>query len=110
MSIKDLLIKIKLFPILSIILLGSTAIGLGEFIRLKSPQIPVKITSIALAATASAPTETAAVIASKNGTKYHYPSCPGAKQIADKNRITFASAQAAENAGYTLARNCKAPH
>ena len=47
-----------------------------------------------------------AVIASKSGSKYHYPSCPGAKQIKESNKITFPSAQAAEAAGYTLASNC----
>ena len=48
----------------------------------------------------------AAVVASKNGSKYHYPSCPGAKQIKEANKITFPSPQAAEAAGYTLAANC----
>ncbi len=49
------------------------------------------------------------VVASKSGTKYHYSSCSGAKQIKVENKITFASAQAAQAAGYTLAANCKAP-
>lgn len=47
------------------------------------------------------------VIASKNGTKYHLPSCPGAKQIAEQNKIEFSSRQAAEAAGYTPAANCQ---
>lgn len=46
------------------------------------------------------------VHASKNGTKYHYPYCPGAKQIKEENKITFASAREAEASGYTLAGNC----
>ncbi|MDP2642060.1 MAG: hypothetical protein Q8P21_02095 [bacterium] len=48
------------------------------------------------------------VIASKNGSKYHYEHCPGAKQIKEGNRIAFATPAAAEAAGYTLATNCKA--
>ena len=48
------------------------------------------------------------VIASKNGTKYHFSHCPGAKQIKEENRITFTSARDAEASGYTLAGNCKA--
>lgn len=47
------------------------------------------------------------VVASKNGTKYHLPTCPGAKQISDKNKITFASIDEARAAGYTPAANCK---
>lgn len=50
------------------------------------------------------PTE---VVTSSKGTKYHYSHCPGAKQISEKNRITFQSAAAAEAAGFTLAANCK---
>lgn len=48
-----------------------------------------------------------AVIGSKNGTKYHYPWCAGAKQIADKNKIIFNSIEEARAKGYTPASNCK---
>jgi hypothetical protein len=47
------------------------------------------------------------VVASKNGTKYHLPTCPGAKQISDKNKITFHSITEARSAGYSPALNCK---
>jgi hypothetical protein len=47
------------------------------------------------------------VVASKNGSKYHYPWCGGAKQISEKNKITFASIAEARAAGYTPAGNCK---
>lgn len=56
--------------------------------------------------------QTEAVVASRNGTKYHLPSCPGAKQIKPENKITFSSPQEAEAAGYEPASNCpglKAP-
>jgi methylphosphotriester-DNA--protein-cysteine methyltransferase len=46
------------------------------------------------------------VVASKSGTKYHLPTCPGAKQIKSTNLITFNSKQEAEAAGYTPASNC----
>jgi len=46
------------------------------------------------------------VVASSKGAKYHYSHCPGAKQISEANKITFASAILAETAGYTLAANC----
>jgi methylphosphotriester-DNA--protein-cysteine methyltransferase len=50
--------------------------------------------------------EAVSVIASKNGSKYHLPSCPGGSQIKAENRITFASPDLAEAAGYQPAANC----
>ncbi len=47
------------------------------------------------------------VVASKNGTKYHYPWCAGAKQISQKNLISFNSIEEAQKAGYSPASNCK---
>lgn len=47
------------------------------------------------------------VVGSKNGTKYHYPWCPGASQIAEKNKIFFNSIEEARAKGYTPAANCK---
>jgi len=47
------------------------------------------------------------VVASKNGAKYHYPWCAGAKQISEKNKISFNSIEEARAAGYSPASNCK---
>lgn len=47
------------------------------------------------------------VVASKSGSKYHFPWCAGAKQISEKNLISFPSVEEARNAGYTPAANCK---
>lgn len=52
-------------------------------------------------------TLTTTVVASKSGTKYHLPTCPGAKQIKESNKISFKSIIEAEAAGYTPAANCK---
>jgi hypothetical protein len=46
------------------------------------------------------------VVGSSKSDKYHYLHCPGAKQISEKNKITFSSPTQAESAGYTLAANC----
>lgn len=46
------------------------------------------------------------VVASVNSEKFHYPWCPGAKQIKEKNKIVFESAAEAISAGFTLAGNC----
>jgi hypothetical protein len=50
-----------------------------------------------------------AVVASKNSkTKlYHFSWCPGASQIAEKNKIIFINEAAAIAAGYKLAGNCR---
>lgn len=45
-------------------------------------------------------------VASKNGTSYHLPSCPGAKQIKPENKISFQSKEEAESRGYKPAANC----
>lgn len=47
------------------------------------------------------------VVASKNGSKYHYLDCPGADSIKEENKIIFESTNLAEAAGYVLAANCK---
>lgn len=46
-------------------------------------------------------------VGSKNGSKYHFPWCPGAKQMKEENKIWFSSKEDAEKAGYTPAANCK---
>jgi len=46
-------------------------------------------------------------VASKNGTKYHYPWCPGAQSIKEENKIWFSTKEEAEKAGYQPASNCK---
>lgn len=47
------------------------------------------------------------VVASKSGTKYHFPWCAGAKSIKEGNKVWFASTAEARAAGYEPAGNCK---
>jgi len=47
------------------------------------------------------------IVASKNGSAYHYIWCPGAKQIKEENKIYFNSKKEAEAAGYRPAKNCE---
>ena len=47
------------------------------------------------------------VVASKNGTKYHFPWCAGARAMSEKNRVWFKSIEDAQKAGYAPAGNCK---
>lgn len=45
-------------------------------------------------------------VASRNGSSYHLPDCPGAKQIKEENKIWFQTAEAARAVGYKPAGNC----
>lgn len=55
---------------------------------------------------AAAPAGARAYVASKTGSAYHLPDCPGAKQIKEENKIWFATKEAAQAAGYKPAGNC----
>lgn len=46
------------------------------------------------------------VVASKNGSKYHFPWCPGAGQIKEENKVWYADEEAAVRAGLEKAKNC----
>lgn len=46
-------------------------------------------------------------VASKNGSKYHFPWCPGARSIKEENKIYFSTKEEAEARGYAPAVNCK---
>lgn len=46
-------------------------------------------------------------VGSKNGSKFHLPTCPGASQIKEENKVYFASKEEAYSKGYTPAANCK---
>jgi len=45
-------------------------------------------------------------VASRNGSSYHLPACPGALRIKAENRVWFQTKEAAERAGYRPAGNC----
>ena len=46
-------------------------------------------------------------VASKKGTKYHFPWCSGAQTMSEENKIYFDTKEEAEAAGYTPAANCE---
>lgn len=46
-------------------------------------------------------------VGSKNGSKFHLLTCPGAGQIKEENKIFFSSKDEAYKKGYTEAGNCK---
>ena len=120
-KIKQFLSDDSVFYGLLIALVAITAYGLGkhsniEHIAQPQPAEVILTQSEARPAPAAPATETTAkptpsestqLVASKNGSKYHYLWCSGAKQMKEENKIYFDSVAAARAAGYTPAANCK---
>lgn len=114
----------KLFLALLIGLIATLAFGIGrltapvegEGIKLEwdstlapTSQLPPKNSQLNPASAIQAlpaPKGSGEVVASKNGSKYHYLHCTGAKQIREENKLFFPSPASAEASGYTLAGNC----
>lgn len=99
-----------------IILVALISFGLGRLSKIRERKTPITIenllpnqnmgsTSAESAVQSTAPA--GQVVASKNGTKYHYPWCAGAQSIKEENKIYFSSIEEARKAGYTPASNCK---
>ena len=135
-SIKEILKKCKsffslvdnkdIFLVLIIILSSLASFGLGRLSKIEESRSPIIIENTPVENGTSSPgskinlLQEASVIkaglpaqagggyvASKNGTKYYLPWCGGAQKISEKNKITFASKEEAEKAGYQPAANCK---
>lgn len=119
-KIKSFLNNKDILIVLLIILVGTASFGLGRLSAKGESKSPVRIVSNSENSSAGKATlanvsnsanssnlSSAKVVASKNGSKYHFPWCPGASQISDKNKIWFDSGAAAEAAGYERASNCR---
>lgn len=110
---------------ITIVLISITAFNLGKISAYQQKKTPITITGPGtvngqriMADSNSKKTDSqpetsnqkleTSVVASKNSTSkvYHFPWCPSASKIADKNKLTFATEAAAISAGYTLAGNC----
>ncbi len=121
-KIKTLLSDSRVYLGLLVVVVGVASFGLGRLsmvteVPAQRPEAPARDQSASVSQPLPVPPPPAAplrtqepvgegVVASKSGERYHYPWCPGAKQIKEANRITFASAALAEAAGYTRAANC----
>ena len=104
----------RYFVPIVIILIAIIAFSLGRISGLQEKREPVRVlnnagvnSNISGEVKGSSTSFSGAVVASKNGTKYHYPWCAGAKQISEKNKISFNSVEDARAAGYSPASNCK---
>jgi len=114
------------FTVIIIILVAFSSFGLGRVSSIDSTKVPIFVENGASlapksldvevnAADSSTPAEISnnteifagKYVASRNGTKYHYPWCSGAQRIKDENKVWFESTEAAKKAGYQPASNCK---
>jgi PLD-like domain len=64
-------------------------------------------TSIARNNTSPPAAPSGPIIGNRHSHIYEWPGCPAYDRISTANRVEFASAQAAEQAGYRAARNCR---
>ncbi len=97
---KDLILAIV------IILVALISFGLGRLSKIGESKTPITIENLTGAVNNIA-TSTGNFVASKSGTKYHYPWCSGAQSIKEENKIWFSTAEEAQKAGYQPASNCK---
>jgi len=85
----------------------TTVSGQSASVVLKNEPITVKTASTAPETDVLAEEGKETYVASKSGTKFHLPWCPGASQIKEENKIYFATKEEAMASGYTPAANCK---
>ena len=104
----------EVFILALLLIFGTLAFGLGRLSKIEREKTPVKIEipnspdSLKGAVGENVSFQYAGLlVASRNGSKYHFPWCPGALQISESNKIWFQSHEEAEKAGYKKATNCK---
>lgn len=90
-----------------VFLVGLTSFGLGRLSAIEEARPTISAREGDVAAVARAMSVGGLVVASRKGSAYHYPWCPGAETIAAVNKIWFDSEKAAQSAGYAPAKNCK---
>lgn len=107
-----------MFISLTIILVAFLSFGLGRLSKIEESKVPITIESAGASVLntqnignnpqlGSEASKLGVIVASKNGTKYHFPWCSGALRIKDENKIWFESEDEAKSAGYGPASNCK---
>lgn len=93
--------------ILIMLSVGLASFGLGRLSALEETKPIVSIREASAESELQGMYIGGLVVASRKGSAYHYPWCPGAQTIVTQNRIWFPSEEAARVAGYAPAKNCK---
>jgi len=109
-KLKSIVADDAIFTVIVVLLVGLVSFGLGRESVMSGVSNNIQNQTAGIVFYEAPVTETVheklTVVASKSGTRYHLPSCPGAKQIKESNKISFASTEQARAAGYTPAANC----
>lgn len=90
-----------------VLLVGLASFGLGRLSVLEDARPAVSVREAPAETELRGMTVGGLVVASRKGSAYHYPWCPGAGTIAAQNKVWFSSIEAAQKAGYHPAGNCK---
>ena len=90
-----------------VVLVGLSSFGLGRLSAGEEARPVVSIRSAELSSEALPMAPGGLIVASRTGSAYHYPWCPGAATISQGNRVWFKSEEAARRAGYLPAKNCR---
>ncbi len=121
-KLKSFLLNDQIFFAIIVVLVGIASFSLGRASVLQNIQKPPPVQASTQSAVTiervkettvpsqeEVPMEkpvTRELVGSKSGTKYHLPTCPGAKQIKEENKVFFANTTEAQAAGYKPAANC----
>lgn len=97
----------ELYTGVLIIVVGLCAFALGRLSALDEQATPLTLERGVLSETAPALSLGGMFVASRAGSVYHYPWCPGAKKMAPANKVWLESAEEAKRKGYRPAKNCK---
>ena len=90
-----------------VVLVGLSSFGLGRLSAGEEARPVVSIRNAEFSAEALSMAPGGLIVASRSGSAYHYPWCPGAAAISQGNKVWFKSEEAARRAGYLPAKNCK---
>ncbi len=90
-----------------VFLVALASFGLGKLSLGEAAKPVVSVSEAPLQAEPEGMAVGGLVVASRNGSVYHFPWCGGASQINEANKIWFASEDAAATAGYTPSKSCK---
>lgn len=94
-----------------IVLVALSSFALGRVSTQETREVvtitPMPVQAAASASGAVVKQQSGLLVASVNGSKYHFPWCSGAQQIKDSNKLWFNSSEEAKASGYTAAANCK---
>ncbi len=92
-------------PVL-VILVGLSSFGLGRLSAQQEMREAISVRSAPIAKDTRALVVGGLLVASKSGTSYHFPWCPGAETMKESNKVWFEDESAAKKAGYKPAGNC----